>query len=123
MKKFPYKIIISALWLMEIIAFIAYRTLALNQNAHNASLLKNEELLGYLIALMTFAFLTLILKNQINRRTNIIAGFVMGGVQIIMFIDGFVEYSITDFNLITGTTIVSTFLILCFAYNWPKKSL
>ncbi len=123
MEKFSYKLKFTILWLLGAAAFVVYRTIAINQKAADASLLQKDELIYYLGILILFALLSLILKGNANRKTNIIAGICIGVVQMIVFIDGIVGYPSAMFNLITVFSILIMGLIVWFAYRWPKEKL
>lgn len=122
MDELSYKVRISALWLLHIIGFFAYRTLALSENAIEVSVLGNDDFATYQLVAMAFAFLSLTLPSRLNRSTNIIAGAILGVLQLIMLIDGVVGSPSATFNLMTGATVVIMASVIWFAYKWPKAA-
>lgn len=119
MDELSYKVRIAALWLLAMIAFFAYRTLALSDGATEVSLLGDRDFASYLLVMMLFAFLSLILPRRLNRLTNIIAGAIFGAAQAIMLVDGTVGYGWRAFNLMTGASVVVLASIVWFANRWP----
>jgi hypothetical protein len=112
---------ISALWILHIIAFFAYRTLALGDGATEVSMLSGSDFASYLAAMMAITIFGLILTGRTNRMMNIIAGSVVCATQIIMFVDGIIGYPSASFNVFTGATIVITAAIIWFAVKMPKR--
>lgn len=119
MDELSYKVRIAALWILAMIAFFAYRTLALSDGAEEVSLLGGRDFTSYLLVMMLFAFLSLVLPSRLNRLTNIIAGAIFGVAQAIMLVDGTVGYGSRVFNLMTGASVVALASIIWFAFRWP----
>jgi hypothetical protein len=113
--KFP------ALWILYIIGYIVYRTLALNAGATNVSLLSTQEFITILVLLSVITILSVILKGQVFRSLTIIGGIIFLAVQIIMFVDGITSYPSAVFNIPTGATIVVLTALVWFAFRLPKK--
>lgn len=116
-----YKVRIAALWLLFLVAFFAYRTLALEEGATEVSLL-GDDFATYLLVGMGFAFLSLILPSRLNRLANIIAGAVFTVGQVAMLADGLVGYPSARFNLMTGATVVIMASVVWLAAAWPKTA-
>ena len=116
-----YKLRIAMLWVMHMIAFFAYRTIAIDQGATEASLLSNGELATVLLLLMLFAFLSLIVKSGYNRLMNLIAGVVFAVLQLVVLADGLTAYPTAVFNLMTGAAVVTMVAVVWLAAKWPKK--
>jgi|WetSurMetagenome_2_1015567.scaffolds.fasta_scaffold00449_8 hypothetical protein len=121
MEELSYKIRISVLWVLHMLAFFAYRTFAVSDGATEVSMLKNNDLAPYLLGMMVFTILTLILKGRNNRLMNIIGSSIIGVTQVIMLVDGMIGYPTASFNWMTGATIVILALIVWFAFRWPKQ--
>ena len=121
MEDLAYRVRMSALWLMAMIAFFAYRTLAVNAGATEVSLLGDQDFASYLLVMMVFAFLSLTLGNRLNRLTNIVAGAIFTVAQVIMLLDGLTGYPSETFNLMTGATVIATASVVWFALRWPKR--
>lgn len=121
MHQLSYKVRISILWLLAIVGFFAYRTLAVSEGATEVSVLGNDDFATYLLVAMGLAFLSLVLPSRLDRLTNIIAGSIFGVAQAIMFVDGITAYPVATFNLMTGATVVIMASIILFAYRWPKE--
>jgi predicted membrane channel-forming protein YqfA (hemolysin III family) len=117
-----YKVRISVLWLLEIVAFFTYRTLAVSEGAEEVSVLGNTDFATYLLVAMSFAFLSLVLPSGLSRLMNIIAGSIFGIIQVIMLVDGMTGYRLATFNLLTGATIVVMAAVVWFAWRWPEAA-
>jgi hypothetical protein len=122
MEELSYRVRISALWVLHMVAFLAYRTFAVSDGATEVSVLSNNDLAPYLLGMMVFAFLTLILKGRSNRLMNLIGGSIIGVAQVIMLIDGITGYPSASFNWMTGATIVLLASVVWFALRWPKAA-
>lgn len=122
MQDLSYKVRLSTLWLLFVVAFFAYRTLALSEAATEVSVLANDEFATYLLVAMGFAFLSLVLPSRLERLVNIIAGAMFGVAQIAISIDGIAGYPDASFNLMTGATVVIAASITWLAYRWPKEA-
>jgi hypothetical protein len=120
-EELSYRIRISALWILHIVAFFAYRTLAASVDAYNVSILNNTDFASYLAVMIAITLLSLILKGRPNRSLNIIAGWIVGAAQLGMFIDGMVGYPTEPFNWMTGATIIIMAAIIWFARKLPKR--
>lgn len=122
MQDLAYKVRISTLWLLFVVGFFAYRTLALSESATEVSLLANDEFATYLLVAIGFAFLSLILPSRLNRLTNMVASTVFGVGQAAMFADGITGYPDATFNLMTGATLVIVASIIWLAFRWPRET-
>jgi hypothetical protein len=110
-----------ALWILYIIGYIAYRTMANADGATNVSLLSTSEFITIISILSVITILSLILKGSIFRSLTIIWGIVFLVVQIIMFVDGITSYPSAAFNIATGATIVVLGVLVIFAFRLPKQ--
>jgi hypothetical protein len=122
MDELSYKVRIAALWLIAIMAFFAYRTVAVSEQAREVSLLGNQDVTSYLAVMMAFAFLSLILMGRLNRSMNMIAGGIFLVLQVIMLADGLTGYPSGTFNAMTGVSVVALGSIVWFALRWPRGS-
>lgn len=122
MHDLSYRVRISALWLLLMVGFFAYRTIAVSEGVTEVSLLGNGDFASYLAVAMGFFFLSLVLPSRLNRPTNIIAGAVFAVAQVAMLADGWIGYPSASFNLMTGATVVAAATIIWFAYRWPKAT-
>ena len=105
------------------IAFFAYRTIAVSEGVTEVSVLSNSELATVLLIMMVFAFLSLILGNlRSNRLMNIIAAAVFGVMQLIMLVDGLTAYPVQSFNLMTGASVVFMGTVIWIASRWLRKA-
>jgi hypothetical protein len=121
MDELSYKVRIAALWLLAIVAFFGYRTLAVGEQAREVSLLGDQDFATYLLVLMAFAFLSLIVPSRLNRLMNMIAGGIFVVLQSIMLADGAFGYPSGIFNVMTGVTVVATASIVWLAFRWPGR--
>lgn len=119
MDELSYKVRIATLWLVAIVAFFAYRTLAIAAGANEVSLLGDRDFVSYLAVMMGFAFLSLMLPSRFDRLVNLVAGAIFSVLQVIMLIDGWVGYPSETFNVMTGATVVATASIAWLAFRWP----
>lgn len=117
-----YKVRLAVFWLLTTVAFVAYRTLALSEDAVEVSLLANSDFATYLVVMIVFALLTLTLPLRLNRLVNLIAGGIVGVAQVIMLVDGLLGYPTATFNLMTGATVVSTASIVWLAHRWHQPA-
>ena len=115
-----YKVRIGALWLLGIVAFFGYRTLAASEHAKEVSLLGNSDFASYLLVMMAFAFLSLMLPHALNRLTNMIAGAIFLVAQVIMLVDGLAGYGSATFNMMTAATVVAMASVVWLAFRWPR---
>jgi hypothetical protein len=122
MEELSYRIRISAFWILHIVAFFAYRTMAVSVDAFNVSILDNSDFGSYIAVMMAIALLSLLLKGRTNRSFNIIAGSIVGAGQIIMFVDGMVGYPTEPFNWMTAATLVFMVAIIWLAVKLPKQT-
>ena len=121
MDDLSYKVRIAALWILFIIAYFGYRTLAVGVNATEVSVLTDASFASMILALMLFTILSLTLDNKTNRTVNMIASGTFFVVQIIMLVDGMVGYASEPFNWITAASLVIMALVFWFAFRWPKR--
>jgi hypothetical protein len=111
-----------ALWILYIIGYIIYRTMATSENAYNVSLLSTSEFITIIAILLVIAILSLVLKGQIFRSLTIIGGIIFLAIQVIMSVDGITSYPSALFNIPTGLTIVVLAVLVIFAFRLPKKT-
>lgn len=122
MEELSYRIRLSALWILQMIAFFAYRTIAVSEGVTEVSVLSNSELATILLVMMVFAFFSLTLTIQrLNRSMNIIAGAVFGVAHVAMFADGITAYPSQSFNLMTGASVVFVASVIWLAARWRKQ--
>lgn len=115
-----YKLRIAMLWIIDMVAFFAYRTIALNESATEVTVLSNSELATVLLIMMAFAFLSMVVKSGFNRLMNLIAGAIFALLQAIMLGDGLTAYPTAVFNLMTGAAVFSMGAVVWLAARWPK---
>lgn len=121
MEGLAYKIRFTVLWVLGMIGFFVYRTMAVNQGATNVSLLSTGELITILAIMLLFALLSVLLPFKLNRTANIIGGVILLGIEIIMIVDGLTSYPSEWFNLLTGAVIVLMAAIIWLAVRWGKQ--
>lgn len=126
-----WKIKITVLWLFTSIAFLAHQILVLMEPGIIAQLMAGEaegqkispELILFFAILMlipmVMAFLSLTLKDSLNRWVNIIVGVVFA----ILWLVGVVDAAQTAYwggALMTLSAVVASALIV--RYSWKSKS-
>jgi len=128
------KIKISVLWLFSTVASLAVVTLVFMEPGVIAQIEKGEiygekigpelllvmAILYYLVPLV-MAFLSLTLKDSINRWANIIAGIAFAGLALLDLIAA-LEIAMPAYGiLIDISRVVAPALIVWYAWKWPKK--
>jgi hypothetical protein len=119
-----YRLRISLLWVLAIVALFAYATFAADEepsNLANLSLVHDQDLVNTSLIMMVFAFLSLALSGPLNRLTNIIAGSVFSILLLIVLIDGATVNPSGDYNLMTGAAVALLGAIVWFAYRMPRR--
>ena len=122
MEELAYRLRISALWILGMVSYFAYRTIALSEGVTEVSVLSNTEMATVLGVMMLFAFLSLMLKNPTNRSVNMVAGTVLAVGLLALFIDGITAYPSAIFNLMTGISVVFMAAVVWLANRSPKRA-
>ena len=131
MENLALKIKLSVLWLFLAVGYSAYCILdtarpsvaeGMTLGGVYEGMLVTEELLLFFTLFwlipLTMAFLSLILKDSVNRWTNTILSIFWGAIWIIDMIEGgllLAQY------LINVSMIVVVALIIWYAWKWPKE--
>ena len=115
------RVMVPVLWILYIIGYIVYRTMANADGATNVSLLSTSEFITVIVILAVITILSVFLKGNILRYLTIIAGIIFLVIQIIMFVDGITSYPSAAFNIPTGATIVILAALVVFAFRLPKQ--
>jgi hypothetical protein len=121
MGQFPKRFWFPALWILYLVGYIIYRTMASGENAYNVSLLSTREFITIIAILLVITVLSLILKGWIFRSLTIIGGIIFLVVQIIMFVDGITSYPSSAFNIATGATVVILAALVWMAFRLPRE--
>ncbi len=129
MESLVLKVRLSVLWLLEETAYLAYMTLGSLEPGAIEQLMTGEidgmqispELLlllaVLLLAPLVMAFLSLTLRDSLNRWTNIILGIVFVFLELLALTTLSSAWAI----LMTLSKIVFALLIVWYAWKWPKK--
>ncbi len=120
MEELTYRVRTVALWVIAMIAFFAYRTIAVSAGATEVSVLSDSELASMLAVMMLFALLTLVLGPRLSRPANLVAGVIFVVASVAMFADGITGYPSAAFNLMTGAMLVATAAVVWFAARRPR---
>lgn len=126
-----WRIKISVLWLFWTVAFLVSLVSALFEPGAIARIAAGEmagfQVTPELVLLTTvmmlvplvMAFLSLTLKDSINRWTNVVLGVVYTGICLFDWLGSLAEpaYQV----LMHISRIVASILIVWFAWKWPKK--
>ncbi|WP_240664313.1 DUF6326 family protein [Methanosarcina sp. MSH10X1] len=127
-----WKIKISVLWLFASIAFLVHQILLLMEPGIIANLMAGEaegqkivpELILFFAILMLvpmlMAFLSLILKDLMNRRVNIIVGAIFAVIWLVGVVDA-VQSAYWGGALMTLSAVVASALIVWYA--WKSKQI
>jgi len=128
-----HKVRLSVLWLFAVVAWLGYLILKLMEpgviekilslGEYEGEKLGPEILLVYaivLLVLLVMAFLSLTLKDSINRWANIIVGIVVTVIDFAGLIELLAQPSAYAI-LIWGSKVLVGALIVWYAYKWPKK--
>jgi hypothetical protein len=128
-----WKIKISVLWLFAAVAFLAHGMLELLEPNGISQVMSGEmggmtitpELLLLLavcvLVPLVMAFLSLTLKDSINRWANIIVGLVFAALWCVDVVDA-VEKLSASATLITLSTVVALALIVWYAWKSKQKA-
>jgi hypothetical protein len=122
MEGISHRVRITALWIIAMIAFIVYRTMAVNDGAKEVSLLSNSEFASYLAVMGILAILSFFIRGRANSSLNKIAGVIFIVAQIAMFADGITGYPNAWFNLMTGISIVALAALVWLSWRWKEKT-
>lgn len=127
-----WKIKVSVLWLFASIAFLAHQILLLMEPGIIANLMAGEaegqkivpELILFFAILMLvpmlMAFLSLTLKDSMNRRVNIIVGAIFAVIWLVGVVDA-VRSAYWGGALMTLSAVVASALIIWYA--WKSKQI
>ena len=127
-----WKIKISVLWLFAAVAFLAHQILVLMEPGIIAQLMAEEaegqkigpELILFFAILMlvplVMAFLSLTLKDSINRLVNIIVGTVFAALWFVGVVDA-AQSAYWGGALMTLSAVVASALIVWFAWKSNRK--
>lgn len=127
-----WKIKISVLWLFASIAFLAHQILLLMEPGIIENLMAGEaegqkivpELILFFAILMLvpmlMAFLSLTLKDSINRRLNIIVGAIFAVIWLVGVVDA-VQSAYWGGALMTFSAVAASALIIWYA--WKSKQI
>ena len=125
-----YKIKLAVLWLFLAVAYSAYTILdaarpsvaGIKLGDVYEGIVVTEELLVFFTLLwlipLTMAFLSLMLKDSVNRWSNIILSIFYAAIWVIDMIEGgllLAQY------LLNVSMIVVAALIVWYAWKWPKQ--
>ena len=129
MENLALKVKLSVLWLLEEAAYLAYMTLGSLEPGAIEQVIAGEidemqitpELLLLLaillLAPLAMAFLSLTLKDSINRWANIILGIVFVVLELLALTTLSSAWAI----LMTLLKVVFALLIVWYAWRWPKQ--
>ena len=127
-----WKIKISVLWLLAAFAFLAHQMVVLMEPGIIAQLMSGEaegqkigpELILFFAILMlvplVMAFLSLTLKDSINRLVNIIVGTVFAAIWFVGVVDA-AQSAYWGGALMTLSAVVASALIVWFAWKSNRK--
>ena len=127
-----WKIKISVLWLFAAVAFLAHQILVLMEPGIIAQLMAEEaegqkigpELILFFAILMlvplVMAFLSLTLKDSINRLVNIIVGTVFAALWFVGVVDA-AQSAYWGGALMTLSAVVASALIVWYAWKSNRK--
>lgn len=128
MERLAFKIRISVLWIFMAVAMSAHSVFAF-MDPKAVEQMKEMQIspmmflfmaLFWLIPLI-MAFLSVTLKDSVNRWVNIILSFIFTIFNIFHFTEHLAQPSIQQIVII-GSTVVVTALIFYYAIRWPKQT-
>ena len=129
MESLNLKIRISVLWIFMAVAMSAHGVLSVFEPGALEQIISGEMQIGagmfLFMALFWFvplvmAFLSVTLKDSVNRLANIILGIIFTILNIFHLVEHLKEPSAHQI-LIIGSTIIVTALIFCYALKWTRK--
>ncbi|APV44828.1 hypothetical protein Dform_01506 [Dehalogenimonas formicexedens] len=113
----------TVLWIVGLLAVLAYAALARGETAenyNNLSLVRAEDLIGYSLVVLLFVVLSMVLKGNTNRTVNLVAGAILAVITLIAFIDSFTVNPSGIYNPVLFSAAVVYSLIFWFALRSPK---
>ena len=129
MESLILKIRISVLWLFMAVAMSAHGVLSFMEPNLIHQLISGEMMIDpimfFFMSLfwwvpLVMAFLSVTLKDLVNRRLNLVMGAVFTILNIFHLIEHLIQPSAHQL-LIIGSTVVVTALIFWYAWKWPKQ--
>ena len=129
MESLILKIRISVLWLFMAVAMSAHGVLSFMEPNLVHQLISGEmkidPMMFFFMSLfwwvpLVMAFLSVTLKDMINRRLNLVMGTVFTILNIIHLIEHLTQPSAHQLLIIVSTVVV-TALIFWYAWKWPKE--
>ena len=129
MESLILKIRISVLWLFMAIAMSAHGVLSFMEPNLVHQLISGEMMIDpimfFFMSLfwwvpLVMAFLSVTLKDLVNRRLNLVMGAAFTILNIFHLIEHLIQPSAHQL-LIIGSTVVVTALIFWYAWKWPKQ--
>jgi len=129
MESLILKIRISVLWLFMAVAMSAHGVLSFMEPNLVHQLISGEmkidPMMFFFMSLfwwvpLVMAFLSVTLKDLVNRRLNLVMGAAFTILNIFHLIEHLTQPSAHQL-LIIGSTVVVTALIFWYAWKWPKE--
>ena len=116
----------SVLWVAAVVAVFIYSSFAASvetsENFNNLSLVVPADLVGFLLAALLFALLSLLLKGRFNRLLNLIAGAVMAIGALAVLIDGVTVHFTGVYNLMMVAAVILLASIWWLALRAPRTA-
>jgi len=107
------KIRLSVLWIFLAVAWLTWLVIV-NQAT-------SESIIFLLMVFSLMAFLSIILKDSVNRRVNLIMGIIYTGLTILGLAGSLVTFTSFYGILLEVLKVIIAALIVWYAYKWPKS--
>ena len=116
---------IPLLWVLAILALLAYGVLAQNEvpeKLNNLSIVKGGEMATVTAIMAVFGVLSLVLKGAARRTTNIVAGIVFGVLTLAVLVDAMNVNLYGVYNAMLGVGLVVLVALVWLAFRLPKAT-
>ena len=114
---------IPLLWILAILALLAYGYLAQNEvpeKLNNLSIVKGGEMATVTAIMGAFAVLSLVLKGAARRTTNIVAGIVFAVGTLAVLVDAMNVNLYGVYNATLGAGLVVLVALVWLAFRLPR---
>ena len=106
------KIRLSILWIFLAVAWVTWLVIV--------NMATSESIIFLLVVFSVMAFLSIILKDSVNRRVNLIMGIIYTGLTILGLAGSLVTFTSYNGILLEVLKVIIAALIVWHAYKWPK---
>lgn len=106
------KLRLSVLWILLAVAWVTWLVIV--------NMATSESIIFTLVVFSLMAFLSIILKDSLNRKVNLIMGIIYMGLTILGLAGSLVTFTSSIGMLLEVVKVIITVLIVWNTYKWPK---